>query len=137
MASASSPPTVWYRDPSEAGEWCFETTPLAYNRALSMVDMYCYTLYGGIMNVHLGSAFDEFVAGLLKSGYYQTQSEVLREGLRLLKEQEEIKQLRLAELRKEIALGAEQADHGEFVDGTEAFAAIRERSAQRKKRPKA
>ena len=69
------------------------------------------------MNVHLGSALDEFVAGLLKSGYYQTQSEVLREGLRLLKEREEIKRLRLAELRKEIALGGEQADRGEFVDG--------------------
>ena len=49
------------------------------------------------MNVHLGTAFDEFVAGLLKSGYYQTQSEVLREGLRLLKEREDLKQMRLAD----------------------------------------
>jgi antitoxin ParD1/3/4 len=88
------------------------------------------------MNVHLGPAFDEFVAGLLKSGYYQTQSEVLREGLRLLKEREEIKRLRLAELRKEIELGSEQADRGEFVDGPAAFAKIRKRSAQRKKRAK-
>ena len=87
------------------------------------------------MNVHLGSAFDEFVAELLKSGYYQTQSEVLREGLRLLKDREEMKQMRLAELRKEIAVGAEQADRGEFVDGPGAFAKIRQRSAQRK-RPK-
>lgn len=86
------------------------------------------------MNVHLGAAFDEFVAGLLKSGYYQTQSEVLREGLRLLKEREEIKRLRLAELRKEIALGSGQADHGEFIDGPEAFAKTRKRSVQRKKR---
>lgn len=89
------------------------------------------------MNVHLGSAFDDFVAGLLKSGYYQTQSEVLREGLRLLKEREELKGLRLTELRKEIALGIEQADRGEFVDGPEAIARIRKRSAQRKKRSKA
>lgn len=89
------------------------------------------------MNVHLGSALDEFVAGLLKSGYYQTQSEILREGLRLLKEREEIKRLRLAELRKEIALGSEQADRGEFRDGPEAFAKIRKRSAQQKKRSRA
>lgn len=89
------------------------------------------------MNVHLGAAFDEFVAGLLKSGYYQTQSEVLREGLRLLKEREEIKQLRLAELRKEIALGSEHADQGEFVDGPQAFAEIRQRGALAKKRFKA
>ena len=68
------------------------------------------------INVHLGTVFDEFVAGLLKTGHYQTQSEVLREGLRLLKEREEVKQLRLAELRKEIAVGSEQADRGQFVD---------------------
>jgi antitoxin ParD1/3/4 len=85
------------------------------------------------MNVHLGTVFDEFVADLLKSGYYQTQSEVLREGLRLLKEREELKQLRLAELRKEIAVGAEQADRAQFVDGPEAFAKIRVRSTQRKR----
>ena len=85
------------------------------------------------MNVHLGSVFDEFVADLLKSGYYQTQSEVLREGLRLLKEREDVKQLRLAELRREIAVGADQADRGEFVDGAEAFAKIRRRSAERKR----
>ena len=85
------------------------------------------------MNVHLGTVFDEFVADLLKSGYYQTQSEVLREGLRLLKEREELKQLRVAELRKEIVIGAEQADRGEFVDGPEAFAKIRQRSGQRKR----
>jgi antitoxin ParD1/3/4 len=83
------------------------------------------------MNVHLGSALDEFVADLLKGGYYQTQSEVLREGLRLLKEREEVKQLRLAELRREIAVGAEQADRGEFVDGPEAFAKRRARTPQR------
>ena len=84
------------------------------------------------MNVHLGTVFDEFVSDLLKTGYYQTQSEVLREGLRLLKEREEVKQLRLAELRKEIAVGSEQADRGQFVDGPEAFAKIRQRGAKRK-----
>lgn len=85
------------------------------------------------MNVNLGPVFDQFVADLLKSGHYQTQSEILREGLRLLKEKEELKQLRLAELRKEIAIGIAEADRGLFVDGPEAFAAIRKRSAERKR----
>ena len=84
------------------------------------------------MNVNLGPVFDQFVTDLLKSGLYQTQSEILREGLRLLKEREELKQLRLAELRKEVAVGSKQADRGEFVDGPETFAQIRKRSAQRK-----
>ena len=85
------------------------------------------------MNVHLGPVFDEFVADLLKTGHYQTQSEIVREGLRLLKEREEVKQLRFAELRKEIAVGIVQADRGQFVDGSQSFVKIRQRSAQRKR----
>jgi antitoxin ParD1/3/4 len=83
------------------------------------------------MNVNLGPTFDEFVAEMLKSGLYQSQSEILREGLRLLKEREDLKNLRLAELRNEIRLGVEQADRGELIDGKQAFAKIRKKSAQR------
>jgi antitoxin ParD1/3/4 len=85
------------------------------------------------MNVNLGTVFDKFIVELLNTGTYQSQSEVVREGLRLLKEREELKQLRLAELRKEIAIGIEEADRGEFVDGEETFAEIRRRSASRKR----
>ncbi len=84
------------------------------------------------MNVNLGPVFDDFVADLLKTGLYQSQSEILREGLRLLKEREELKGLRLLELRKEIALGASEADRGKFVDGAKTFAHIRRKSKQRK-----
>jgi antitoxin ParD1/3/4 len=84
------------------------------------------------MNVNLGGTFDKFIAELLETGMYQSQSEVVREGLRLLKEREDLKRLRLAELRREIATGSEQADRGEFLDGEETFAEIRRRSAKRK-----
>jgi antitoxin ParD1/3/4 len=85
------------------------------------------------MNVNLGNMFDNFIADLLKTGSYQTQSEVVREGLRLLKEREELKNLRVAELRKEIAIGSKQADRGEFVGGEKTFAEIRRRSNARKR----
>ena len=85
------------------------------------------------MNVNLGPVLDTFIADLLKSGMYQSQSEVVREGLRLLKEREDLKHLRLAELRKEISIGVDQADRGEFVDGAEAFAEIRKRDAKQKR----
>jgi len=84
------------------------------------------------MNVNLGPVLDRFVADLLHSGLYQSQSEVLREGLRLLKEREELRQARLSQLRMEIAIGSEQADRGEFVDGKQAFAEIRRRGNRRK-----
>jgi len=80
--------------------------------------------------VNLGSVFDQFVADLLKTGHYQSQSEILREGLRLLKEREELKQLRLAELRREIAIGTEEARQGKLIDGESVFTEIRKKSRE-------
>ena len=87
------------------------------------------------MNVNLGPVFDQFVAELLQSGHYQSQSEVVREGLRMLKEREEFRQLRVSQLRREIARGGEQADRGEFVDGDEALRRVRAKSAKRRSTP--
>ncbi len=67
------------------------------------------------MNVHLGETFDQFVAELLAGREYQSQSEVVREGLRLLKEREDLKKLRLEELRREIQVGIDQANRGELL----------------------
>lgn len=52
------------------------------------------------MNANLGPVFEQFIADLIESGLYQSQSEVIREGLRLLKEREETKRLRLEGLRR-------------------------------------
>ncbi len=79
------------------------------------------------MNVNLGPVFDQFVADLLKTGFYQSQSEVVREGLRLLKEREEFKEVRLDELRRKIQEGVAAADRGELVDGPEALRRVRAR----------
>ncbi len=84
------------------------------------------------MNVNLGPVFDHFVTELVGTGLYQSQSEVVREGLRLLQEREQMKQLRLSELRREIAVGAEQADRGELVPGTAVFQRIRKKSVARR-----
>ena len=83
------------------------------------------------MNANLGPVFETFVAELLESGLYRSQSEIIREGLRLLKEREDLKKLRLDELRKEIALGSQQADRGEFLDGPQTFREIRTRRPAR------
>ena len=77
------------------------------------------------MNVNLGPVFDRFVADLLKSGEYQSQSEVVRDGLRLLKDREDLKKMRIAELREAIAVGSAEIDRGESLDGEAVFAEIR------------
>ncbi len=67
------------------------------------------------MNVSLGESFDKFVAQLVRSGEYQSQSEVIREGLRLLKEREELRAIRVEELRRQIQIGLDQANRGEVA----------------------
>ena len=69
------------------------------------------------MDISLTPEIEQFIQDKVKSGRYLSASEVVREGLRLLSERESYYQKRLAELQKEIAIGVEQADRGELLDG--------------------
>jgi antitoxin ParD1/3/4 len=77
------------------------------------------------MNVSLTPELEAFVQKKLETGSYGSQSEVVREGLRLLMERDQLFEARLAELRREIAIGVGQADRGEVVDGEVAFERLR------------
>ncbi|AUS99139.1 type II toxin-antitoxin system ParD family antitoxin [Nostoc sp. CENA543] len=57
------------------------------------------------MNVSLTPELEKWVQSKVESGMYTSASEVIREGLRLLKEQDALKEIRLAELRREIQQG--------------------------------
>ncbi len=65
------------------------------------------------MNISLTKEFENYVAEKVESGMYHSASEVIRDGLRLMKERDELHQSRLAELRKDVALGVDQADRGQ------------------------
>jgi antitoxin ParD1/3/4 len=64
------------------------------------------------MNVSLTPELEQYVSRKVKSGDYHSASEVIRDGLRLLKERDAVHKARIAELRREIAIGAAQADKG-------------------------
>lgn len=48
----------------------------------------------------IGSQLSQFVAELVASGRYNSKSEVIRDGLRLLQEREQIRQIKLEEVRR-------------------------------------
>jgi antitoxin ParD1/3/4 len=68
------------------------------------------------MNVSLTPELEKLVNEKVKSGLYNSASEVIREGLRLLQEQDELKRIRRDELRREIMLGVEQIRRGEYIE---------------------
>ena len=76
------------------------------------------------MNVALTPELEELIRKKLTSGMYKNAAEVVREGLRLLAQQDALREARLEELRARIRLGVAQADRGGLVDGEEVFARL-------------
>ena len=72
------------------------------------------------MNVRLGK-FEEWVQERVDSGDYASSAEVIRAGLRLLKEDEEWR----TEARRKIAEGAADLRAGRVVDGEAVLARLR------------
>lgn len=83
------------------------------------------------MNISLTPELEQFVQGKVESGLYNNASEVIREGLRLLKEHDEVR----LRWREQIERGWLQAQAAQVVDGPKAMAEIRRRlNARGKKR---
>lgn len=82
------------------------------------------------MNVSLTAELEKFVQGKVESGMYNNASEVIREGLRLLKEHDEVR----LRWRQQIEQGWLQAQAGQVVDGEDVFRRANERLKQRARR---
>jgi antitoxin ParD1/3/4 len=73
------------------------------------------------MNVHLTDELERLVQNKVRSGRYNSASEVVREALRLLEERDELRAIRKDELRKRIAEGLEAVKAGRVQNGEEVF----------------
>jgi antitoxin ParD1/3/4 len=85
------------------------------------------------MNVSLTPELEQFVSQKVASGRYQTSSEVIRDGLRLLLEREELHKRKLEELRRDVAAGIAEADQGKVapLKAGETLARVRNARAKR------
>jgi len=82
------------------------------------------------MNVSLTPELEMLVTRKVESGLYQSASEVIREGLRLLEDQDRLRELHLAEVRKKIQSGLDQLDRGEGIPGEQVFADMKKKRAE-------
>jgi antitoxin ParD1/3/4 len=73
------------------------------------------------LSAELGPKLESYVDTLVKSGRYNSKSEVIREGVRLLQEREQ----RLAALDASIARGLADADAGRLIPAEDVFSELR------------
>lgn len=84
------------------------------------------------LNVSLTPELERFVQARVATGRYQTASEVVREGLRLLELQERERDEAFRALKAKLDRGAAQADRGELIDPADVLKRIDARRAARK-----
>jgi len=75
------------------------------------------------ISADLGAPLEEFVNNLVRSGRYNSKSEVIREGVRIIQERE----MKLAALDAAIARGIADAEAGRVLPIEEAFERLRKR----------
>ena len=85
------------------------------------------------MNVSLTPELEQYVSAKVESGRYNSASEVVREALRLLEEQEHVRAARLGEFNQELGRRLDSLDRGNHVTPTEARARLKRKSDARRK----
>jgi antitoxin ParD1/3/4 len=84
------------------------------------------------MNISLLPDLEDLIRRKVDSGEYESPSDVVIRALYLLDAHDRVRQLRLEDLRAEIAIGIEQCDQGEVVDANEVFAELERKAAKLK-----
>ncbi len=89
------------------------------------------------MNVSLTPELEQFIEKEVETGMYQSASEVIRAGLRLLKAEKEPKPRfmvsSMEELEEKLLEGIRQLDRGEGIPGEIAARELRDRAVARRK----
>ncbi len=85
-------------------------------------------------NISLTPELNQFIDARVESGLYESASEVVREGLRLLRHCEGLQQQLLARVRAKVEQGWQESECGEVVTADDAKEHFRTRSAEHRRR---
>ena len=86
------------------------------------------------MNVSLTPELEQFVQSKVENGRYNSASEVVREALRLLEEQEKMRSTQLAEFNRELGRRLASLDRGENVAPATTRARLQRKSRNQRQR---
>ena len=86
------------------------------------------------LNISITPDLSRFVENRVRSGKYQSASEVVREALRLLEDRDRQPTENLRDLKREIEIGLAQLNRGEGVPGEEFFRGLAAKRRARKAR---
>jgi antitoxin ParD1/3/4 len=74
------------------------------------------------MNLEITPELDDMVQNILRTGGYESESEVLHQALSLLRQRDE--------LRQEIKKGIAEIDRGEHIEGEDVFQELEARAVE-------
>ena len=69
------------------------------------------------MNISLTPELEKFIQSKVESRMYQTASEVVREAIRLMAQQDQDRQAKFEALKRDVQLGIDQFERGEYIEG--------------------
>jgi antitoxin ParD1/3/4 len=79
------------------------------------------------LTITVTQELEAFIRERVASGRYDTASDVVREGLKLLEMREQEREAALEEIRREIEVGLEQARAGQLRDGETFFTTLQQK----------
>ena len=82
------------------------------------------------MTISLSSELEEIVNASVRSGQFNSSGEVIRAGLQMVQEQETLRQMKLEQLRGEIAIGLNAEERGDLISSEDVFSELYRRNQE-------
>ncbi len=83
------------------------------------------------MNISLTPEFEKYIHNKVKSGFYTSVSEVVRESLRLMRTCDDLQKQRISQLNHAVEIGLAQLRSGEKVSASESYQRIKKKISKK------